>query len=164
MTDARQVAEEVFAQVGVYRAGHNIRQEQDRHLHLIEAALRRYAADVMEDIAEGPGLQGYVWTHWLEAKAKELRGLGEMAGGEERRNICCFDGPNGRCPKDADFEIVEERTDVHAPYDANTHACIGHVGDLIGTTTGEGYDPAVQVTHWHLYYIGPQSDDSGEIE
>lgn len=36
------------------------------------------------------------------------------------------------CGKPAEFEIQEDRTDIH-PADGATHACTQHVGELLGT-------------------------------
>ena len=41
---------------------------------------------------------------------------------------CCFDGDHGPCGALADFEIKDDGAD---PY-AGTHACIVHVGLLLG--------------------------------
>lgn len=72
----------------------------------------------------------------------------------QKRLICCWNGaqgePEARCGNDAEYEIVEERRDVVAGYDAYTHTCAEHLALLLGTTTGKGYDPAVRVTRWEV--------------
>jgi hypothetical protein len=42
-------------------------------------------------------------------------------------------GPHGNCKADAEFEIIEQRTDLH-PADNSTHACRAHVGEMLGST------------------------------
>jgi hypothetical protein len=54
--------------------------------------------------------------------------------------ICCEPG----CGAAADFEIQEDRTDIH-PCDCYTHACTRHVGDLLGSVV-----PEHPVFHWHV--------------
>ena len=84
MTDARQVAEELqgtLVDARMLRAG----PAGDARGY-IEAALRRFAADVLRDMAtlSEYGAESGIGTRMrLEAQAKELRGLGELAGGEE---------------------------------------------------------------------------------
>jgi hypothetical protein len=42
--------------------------------------------------------------------------------------ICC----HSECGLPADFEIIEDRTDIH-PSESVTHACSDHVGSLLGS-------------------------------
>jgi len=54
------------------------------------------------------------------------------------RNWCCYVDEDGqRCDPDAEFEIIEDRTDIH-PADNATHVCRDHVGALLGTIKEEG--------------------------
>lgn len=63
---------------------------------------------------------------------------------------CCALG----CPNDAEFEVVQEHADI-PPYEGATHACMEHVGTMLGSPA-DGPD----VPSWTVLPLPPYEDQT----